>query len=149
MAWLCRWLEDRRGAAAVEAALVMPLLLLLMAGLIDGSRAIVQSMQVSAAAQAGADYARLHGWDAAAIQAAVRDATPLAVTAKPAPKLVTACATAKGVEEKKGGSCPGGPEQPAAFVVVSAEAPFSPIMPWKPLPKAPPKLRAEAVVRLP
>jgi Flp pilus assembly protein TadG len=55
MSKLRRWLMDREGAAAVEAALVMPLLLLLMAGLIDGSRAIVQSMQVSAAAQAGAD----------------------------------------------------------------------------------------------
>ena len=49
---------DRGGAAAIEAALVMPMLLVSMAGLIDGSRALMQSMQVRNAAHAGTPRAR-------------------------------------------------------------------------------------------
>src|SRR5690606_33144371 len=55
-------LRDAQGVAAVEFALVLPLLLLLLAGLTDVSRAILTSLWLKAAAQAGGDYAASRGW---------------------------------------------------------------------------------------
>jgi Flp pilus assembly protein TadG len=143
----CRHIwSDRQGAAAAEAALVMPLLLLVMAGLIDGSRVIVRAMQVDAAAQAGAEYARKNGWNRAAIQSAVAEATSLAVTASPAPQLIRACATASGVQSTNAPTCPGG-GPPGDFVVVTAQATYSALMPWPGVPVAS-TLQGRAMVRL-
>src|SRR4051812_25655166 len=83
-----RLVHDRRGAAAVEFALVAPILLLLLAGLLDGSRFIRQSMRVSAAAQAGADWAQRNGWNLDGINRAVTSATLTPAAATPAPSLV-------------------------------------------------------------
>jgi Flp pilus assembly protein TadG len=140
--------KDRRGAAAVEFALIAPILLLLMAGLVDGSRYIVQAMQVNAAAQAGADFAVRNGWNAAGITTAVTTATPLAVTASPAPTQGAGCAVGTAVQAAVGGSCPNGGGAPGNFVLVSAQKAFTPIMPWPGLPRQP-TLSAQARVRIP
>lgn len=141
-----RLLRDRRGAAAVEFALLMPVLFLLLAGLIDVSRLITQSMQVRAAAQAGADHAQRHGWNEAAVRAAVTSATPLEVAADPAPQVVTACVEAQAIAPTTAATCAAG-GKPGTFVRVAARAPFKSLMPWPgfALPSA---LTGQAVVRI-
>jgi Flp pilus assembly protein TadG len=137
---------DRRGVAAVEFALIAPVLLLLAAGLIDGSRFIVQTMQVKAAAQAGADYARAHGWDAAGIAGAVTAATSIAVSASPAPTQTPACIANGNLVAPPGATCAAG-GTPGNFVTIAAQAPFAPIMPWPGFSR-PTTVSAHAFVRL-
>jgi Flp pilus assembly protein TadG len=137
---------DRRGVAAVEFALIAPVLCLLVAGLIDGSRLIVQTMQVKAAAQAGADYARKNGWDAAAISNAVTSATSITVNASPAPAQTTACVSGMVIAPTAGATCAAG-GTPGKFITVAAQAPFASIMPWPGL-SQPTTVAAQSVVRL-
>lgn len=138
---------DQTGATAVEFALLAPLLLLLLAGLIDVSRLIGVKLQAQAAAQAGADYARLRGWDAQAVAQAVTAATPLAAAASPAPQLANACVAAGQLTAVPSGPCPDG--SPAARIAtVSAQAPFKALLPW-PGVLMPGVVSAKAVVRLP
>lgn len=131
---------------AVEFALLAPVLLLLTAGLIDGGRLVVRTLQVKTAAQAGADYARVVGWNATAIAQAVTDATPLAAQAVPAPSIATGC-VAGGVIVPGAGGCAGGGSA-GRYVTVRAEAPFRTLMPWPGLPE-PTRVHAQAVVRIP
>lgn len=139
---------DRRGSLAVELALLAPVLLLILAGLVDTSRLVIQSMQVRAAAQAGADYALARQYDAAAIQAAVRDATPLDVSGSPAPTQTWGCVgpdRAIAASQPRG-TCPSG-RTAGEFVTVRAQAAFRPLMPWPEI-ALPAELRAEAMVRV-
>ncbi len=54
---VARFLRDRRGASAAEFALVLPLALLILFGIIDAGRYIWEVNQIEKAAQAGARYA--------------------------------------------------------------------------------------------
>jgi Flp pilus assembly protein TadG len=146
--WAVRLGGDRRGAAAVEFALIAPVLLLIMAGLVDGSRFIVQTMQVNAAAQAGADFAQRNGWNPTGIQTAVTGATPLTITASPAPAQATGCVVSGAIVAPTGGACPAGGGPPGDFVTVSAQKPFTSLLNWPGL-TAKPTISAQAVVRIP
>ncbi|HEX3699088.1 MAG TPA: TadE/TadG family type IV pilus assembly protein [Phenylobacterium sp.] len=135
------------GAAVVEFAFVLPLFLLLMAGLFDGARLVNASLQVHAAAQAGAAWAQVNGWNSAGIASAVSAATPLPVEATPAPVLFVGCAKQQGLTPPgPNGHCPGNQPQ-GSFVTVGAQAPFAPLMPW-PRVVWPASLNATAVVRI-
>ena len=68
--------RDNRGNAAVEFALLMPILLLLLSGLIDFGRAFFTSMELENAARAGAQYGFINGADdLSQIEATVRGAS--------------------------------------------------------------------------
>jgi Flp pilus assembly protein TadG len=138
--------HDGRGATAVEFALILPILLLLAAGVIDIGRLISLDMQVKAAAQAGVDSAQRRGWSAPSVTAAVTGAGALPVTADPAPRLATACLGAGAIQETASASCAGG-GKPGSYAIVDAQAPFRPLMPWPGVP-TPTVLKAEAMVRL-
>ncbi len=60
-----------RGAAAVEAALLVPIIILVVFGSLDFGRALWWKIQVTNAAREGASYARLFPCDAAGISARV------------------------------------------------------------------------------
>jgi hypothetical protein len=138
--------DDVSGAAALEAALVMPMLMVTMAGLVDGSRALVQSMQVRAAAHAGAEWAQENGFDAGGVSAAVAGATSLAASASPAPALFYGCASPHGVEAaNKDNKC--GHDPAGQYVRVTATAPFASWAPWPDL-TWPANFSATAVVRI-
>lgn len=140
-----RWQSDCEGAAAVEAALTMPLLLMVMAGLIDGSQAVIQSMRVRAAAEAGAAFARQNGWDSDGIRAAADAATGQSVTTTP--QQLKGCTVGGTFVLNAGETCAGGTKVPGSFVKVTVEAPFTPLMPWPGL-SYQPKLSSSALVRI-
>lgn len=144
---LGRLLASRDGSAAVEFALLTPMLLLLLAGLVDVSRLISQTMQVRAAAQAGADWAQRNGWNQTGVQTAVASATTLkSVTATPAPTLVRACVSGGQVTPTTAATCTPG-VGPGEFVSVAASAPFKGLVPWPGI-VLPETLAATAMVRV-
>jgi Flp pilus assembly protein TadG len=120
----------------VEFALIAPFLVLMLAGLIDGSQYIVQTMQVRAAAQAGADYAQGHAFGADAITAAVQGATALPTTGANAIVVSTPVQASQCLDSKTGklvaaagANCPaGGPA--GTFVSVNVSKPFTPLLSW-------------------
>jgi Flp pilus assembly pilin Flp len=66
---------DDRGAAAVEFALVLPILLLLVFGIVQFGITFTQWLEMEHAAREGARWGSL-GYTAAQVQAKVRDAAP-------------------------------------------------------------------------
>ena len=67
----------RRGAAAIEFAIILPLLMLLLLGAADFGRCFHMSIAINNAARTGAEYASMHPFDAStqsAWQAGVKQA---------------------------------------------------------------------------
>lgn len=69
------------GAAAVEFAIIAPVVLALLAGLANYGLAMFEKMELTSAARAGAQYALLDDSDSSAIATAVVNATNLDITA--------------------------------------------------------------------
>lgn len=139
--------RDERGASAVEFALLAPVLFLLAAGAIDSCRLIVQTMQVRAAAQAGADYALKKGFDAAQVQAAVENATnPDAITPTAATTTSGCVSGTAFTPTAVGAACPGGGFA-GVYVNAGAQATFTPLVPWPGLPGGK-TIAAQAMVRV-
>ena len=137
----------RSGAAGVEFALLLPVLVLLLMGMFDYGALAFQTMQVAAAANAGADYALHHGWNSTAVQNAVTGATTLpSVSASPAPALSQGCISHGALVITTGSTCSSG-GTPGSYVVVNAQAPFSPLVAWSAL-ALPSTITAQAVVRI-
>jgi Flp pilus assembly protein TadG len=94
-----RWKRSEDGAAAVEFALLVPVLLLLLFGIIDFARAFNAQVTVTHAAREGVRVQALGGTVAEATTAAQTAATPLTVTVTTAactagqPTSVTATTT--------------------------------------------------------
>jgi len=123
-------LTDRRGTSGTEFALLLPMLTILLMGVFDYGSLAYDSMQVAAAAHAGADYALHNGWSASGVQTAVTGATTLPqVSATPAPQLTTACIVSGAIVATTGSTCAGG-GTPGSYVVVNAQAPFTPLVSW-------------------
>jgi Flp pilus assembly protein TadG len=131
-----------RGAAIVEFALILPFLILLMVGLFDLGFGAYQSMQVHAAAEAGAQYAAIKypggSWTQAqitAIAAAVTGATGTSgIAATPAPSQVCGCPDGGIFTLKPScGTCPSG-SSPGVYASVSAQVTYSPVLPYPGLP---------------
>ncbi len=140
-------LTDRRGTSGTEFALLMPILTVLLMGIFDYGSLAYDSMQVSAAAHAGADYALHNGWSATGVQTAVTGATTLPqVSATPAPQLTAACIVSGAVVATTGSTCAGG-GTPGSYVVVNAQAPFTPLLSWAAF-ALPSTISAQATVRI-
>ena len=123
--------RDESGTAAIEFALVAPFLLILMVGVVELGVAMYESMQVSAAVEAGILYAAANGFDSASISAAVTAAAPMppafrAVTATPAPTEFCGCPDGSGSVANLGTAPPcsttacAGETAAGAYVQVSA-----------------------------
>ncbi len=122
-------IRDRRGAAAIEFGVVLPLLAMLVISAADVGLGVYRKMQVEDAAQAGAEYAIKHGFDANAISTAVLAATNAStISSSPAPVQFCGCANASGVSATTcGGVCPSG--APAGtYTTVSAQGSYSTIL---------------------
>src|SRR5262245_10310328 len=100
----------RGGSAAVEAALIAPVLALLAVGVADFGAAVYRDMQVQNAAQAGATYAMRHAFDGTAIgNAVLNSGTVTGLTATPAPAQSCGCPSGGAISAATcGTSCAGG-----------------------------------------
>jgi Flp pilus assembly protein TadG len=136
------------GSVAMEFGLMVPFLAIMIAGIADVGSAAYRSMQVQAAAEAGAIYASQHEFDAAGISAAVTNAvgTASGITA-PTPTLFRGCPAAGGVTVitcTTTCQCPNG-SQAGQYVRVTAQVHYTPLFADVGLPTT---ISGEAVVRI-
>jgi Flp pilus assembly protein TadG len=112
---------DRRGTAAIEFALLSPILLALLLGVVELGFGIYAAIQAQSAAEAGALYAAKHGWDSAGISAAVVNATGASsMAATPAPTLFCGCPSVTGVAAIACNSTCTGGSQPGEYVQINS-----------------------------
>ncbi|MGH6838887.1 MAG: TadE/TadG family type IV pilus assembly protein [Methylocella sp.] len=125
------------GVAAVELALVSPLLVTGVLGAGELGISILRETQVQYAAQAGIIYARAKGFDSTKMSTAITNATAYAsITATPAPSQFCGCASATGVTVVKTctstctctTTCSSG-FTAGTYATSSAQALFTPIIP--------------------
>jgi len=74
---------ERRGVAMIEFVVTMPLMVALLLPLVDLGMGFYRKTQLMTAAEAGAQYAWLQGFNSATIKTAVQNATGLGSTAVP------------------------------------------------------------------
>ena len=88
-------------------------------------------MQVQDAAQAGAQYAAVHGFNASSISNAITGATSYSgISASPAPAQFCGCASATGISTVACGSqCPGNIAA-GTYVTASAQSTYTTILPY-------------------
>src|ERR1041385_5476564 len=126
---LCRKAADQRGVAAVELALLTPILALMAVGTADFGLATYSDMQVQNSAAAGATYAFLHGYSADGISSAITSATRLSgISASPAPTEFCGCPGTSGVNSVACGSiCPSG-NTAGTYVKASATVTYATLL---------------------
>ncbi|MFZ2466850.1 TadE/TadG family type IV pilus assembly protein [Parvibaculum sedimenti] len=136
------------GTAAIEFGLLAPVLLILLAGLVEVGFSIRESMMVHEAVEAGASYATQYGWDSTGISNAITGATAeTGITATPSPQTFCGCPTATGVTTTLcTATCTGG-GSPGQYVRVDATIPHTTILSYLGLP-IPATLTAHAIVRI-
>jgi Flp pilus assembly protein TadG len=139
---------DRRGVAAIEFAIMVPTLVMMTVCTVDLGMGIYSNMQVQGAAQAGAQYAMVHGFDPNSISTAVSNATGQSgISASPSPLQYCGCATSAGVTNVTCGSpCPAGAVS-GTYVQVSTQGTYTTILPY-PMIANSFTLTAQAVVRV-
>jgi Flp pilus assembly protein TadG len=142
------WWEDRSGSEAIEFAILAPLLLVMLVGLVELGMSIRQQMEAQDSAAAGALYAAGNGWNTVAIQTAVTSAKPgSGVTATPAPVQACGCPGATTVTPAACGTTCGDGAAARSYVTVSASVARQSFLPSTlPLPAT---LTATATARLP
>lgn len=145
----CLWRRLTRreeGVAAVEFALVTPVLILMAVCTVDLGMGFHRKMQVQNGADAGAAAASIIGFDAQAITLAITSAAPLAV-ADPAPRKFCGCPELWGISEVECAMvCPEGVPV-GTYVSTSAQATYNSIFPY-PIIGSAVTFRTTAVVRL-
>jgi Flp pilus assembly protein TadG len=140
--------HERKGAAAIEFALVAPMLLILLGGVIEIGLGMFQAVQLQDAAEAGALFATKHGWDAAGISAAVANATNLdGVTATPAPLQFCGCPSSSGIAPSNCSTACANGNLASRYVTTGASAPRLSILPYMGL-SLPSTLTFQSTIRL-
>ena len=146
------------GVSAVEFAFVVPIAVYLFAGAVDYGLAFYLQMQAQQAAQAGTQYAVIHGFnpqaastDASsptAISNAVVNATTFSgIAASPAQNSYCGCASAKGVVKQDCGEICSDGTSAGIYLTVSASGTYNTLMPYPVIPKSF-KLSGSATVRM-
>ena len=143
-----RFIVGTEGAALVEFSLFAPILLPMVICTMDLGFGIFRNMQVQHAAQAGAQYAIAHGYDASSISLAVTNATNFAgISATPAPNQFCGCPSDTGITTVTcPATCAGGAVA-GIYVTVSAQATYNTIVPY-PLISSSFALSAQSTVRI-
>jgi len=144
------WRRSVSGTVAIEFALLVPVLLMLIAITAELGLAMYESMQVNNAVEAGMVYAAKNGFDAPGINSAVVNATGTpGITAAPAPAQFCGCPGAGGIVEETCVSPPpcadGSPV--GQYARISASLGHQAILPNIGLP-LPTTLTARSIVRL-
>jgi len=126
-----RRLRDRRGIAAVEFALVAPVLLLVVFTMYDLGEAMWRTTRLELAARAGAQYAFAKPLDEAGIAARVRGQLEGLEDVTIAPTAMV-CRCDDGAEaDCTTGTCPAGAgtQAPIGYISITVTQPFSHVSP--------------------
>jgi Flp pilus assembly protein TadG len=142
------FLRDKSGQAIFEIALLLPVLLLLLMGVIEIGRAAYASIIVSNAAHAGALYGAQNPATAAdnagMVQAALKDGQDLSGLTATATHLCT-CSAGSSAPNCALSDCPSG--RLIEYVQVSTSDVFSPLFHYPGLPSSF-NLKGQSVVRV-
>jgi len=130
MSWWRSLLRHGGGNAAIELALLATPLMLLAIGTADYGLGVYQQMEVQNAAQAGAEYARKHGFSATGISSAITAATPLTVTATPAPAQSCGCPSGTAITPATCGTTCASGLAAGTYVTVGAQAIYTTLVPY-------------------
>jgi Flp pilus assembly protein TadG len=114
----------------MELALLASPLMMLAIGTADYGLGIYRQMEVQNAAQAGAEYARKHGFSTTGITTAVTAATPLTVSASPVPAQSCGCPSGTAISSATCGSTCASGAVAGTYVTVAAQATYSTIVPY-------------------
>jgi Flp pilus assembly protein TadG len=125
-----------RGAAAVEFAFIAPILILMVVGVVDFGMGIYRKMQVQNAAQAGAQYAMLHGFSPSISTAVTAASTYAGITASPAPTQFCGCPTSSGVTTAACSSNCADGSVSGSYVSVSSQGGYQTILPYPMIPNS-------------
>jgi Flp pilus assembly protein TadG len=126
-----------RGVAAIEFAVMAASLVLMMVCVVDIGMGFYRKMQVQNAAQAGAQYALLYGFEASSIANAVTGATSFSgISASPAPTKYCGCASTSGITSLSCSSTCADGSTPATYVSVSAQGTYDTILPYPLIPNS-------------
>ena len=129
--------RSNAGVAAVEFALLLPWLVMLMLCMTDMGLAIYAKMRVQNAAQVGAQYAAYHGFDTAAISSAVAQAVNFSGLAlSPSPYEFCGCPTSSGVVGAGCASVCPDTLSPGYYITVSSQGTYSTLLPYPGVPKS-------------
>jgi Flp pilus assembly protein TadG len=140
--------EGIAGVSAVEFAIIAPVFVVAIICTIDIGAGFYRKMQVQSAAQVGAQYAALHGFDATNIANAITSATAFSgIAASPSPAQFCGCASASGIGAVDCASkCPSG-SSPGSYITASAQGTYTTILPY-PLLSSSYTLNAQSTLRI-
>jgi hypothetical protein len=135
------------GSVAAEFALVAPILMLIAAGVADFGMLATKSAGLAATTRIGAEYARLHSDDIGGIQNVMRRATSFAPELTFPASFPRSCECSDEMPIACSNSCAtiGRPGPNRAFIRISADQSFTPLVPW---PGIPSTLTASTEIRL-
>ena len=123
--------KAQSGAAAIEFAVIGAFLCMTVVATGDLGMGFYSYMQVQNSAQAGAQYAAVHGFNSTQIASAVTNATSVSgITASPAPAQYCGCASGTTVTSATCGSiCPNGMSA-GTYVSASAVRDYTTLISW-------------------
>ena len=148
MSRLTRLISDRFGNVAVEFALILPVSVAMLAGLIEYGLAANVRTALENGARAGAQLALFQGFDLNGIKNAVTAATDVTLTSQDVnASEFYECDGAWGTAVAAGTACAGGATL-AKFVTVTATKAYSPYFPLIDF-ILPSQLQGSATVRVP
>jgi len=140
------------GVAAVEFALISPLLAFMVIATVDIGMGVYRQMQVENATQAGAQWAIKNGYDSTSISNAVTSATSApGISVSPAPSQFCGCVNVNNGSSTIstvtcGTICPGG-ALAGTYTTVSAQMTYNTVLSYGFLPDTY-NLSSQATVRL-
>ena len=143
----------RDGVSTIEFAIVATAVALLLVGIIDFGMGLWDKMQVQNAAQAGASYAAVKGWNstAGAIETAVTSATGMSgVQASPVPSVMSCGCPNAGASAITSATCGAACSDGSIaghYWIVNAKVSYSTILPYPGI-TSPMNLTATAYARL-
>jgi Flp pilus assembly protein TadG len=141
----------KAGTAAIEFAIGVPILSMLLVPVADLGLALSQYIKTQQAAQAGALYAANHPWNSnspSEIASAVKAASTFkGISALPAPTQTCGCPTGGSIAAASCSSTCASGEAPGYYVVVNAQSPYTTQLPYSFLGHSP-VLTAQSVIRI-
>ena len=142
------FLRDRDGAGAVEFSMLTPLFAIMIVLTADLSFGVFKKMQVEGAAQAGAQYAIIHGFDSSAISSAVTNATNNSeISSSPAPTQFCGCPGETGITAAACSAICDSGNAAGTYVTVSAHGTYTTMIPYSVVPSSY-TFNAQSTVRL-